>query len=475
MRIPYKINKNTHLTYEASPESLILVGEPERQILSENFQWDKNHCPSLATLCVEVIKSKFTDNSLLDELPCQDRDYLLEILDLALPLQLVVPLIEDEIYWQRRYQDKFGTIIYRKRETWTWKSLFIERHVQEMIEQAQPEHNDEDEMDEILTLCSFYVRTLIVSQLQAWKPPLHWDEEDIPEFHPTDHISFEPIFKKLVHIEEFDVIYGMNSVGDKFTWHMFKLSVGDCQRLGKSLHHLKSLRILRIHRSRLEDQHVRVLMHGLIKNETLEELDLSHCIIGNQGALCIAKVLCVHPKLRSLNLCDNKIGQLGCEGLGFALLEPECSLEKLNLKLNPLGEGGAMGIMRALVRGTKLEEFSMAACQFDDDAPIRTGQMLLLNKSLKKLDVSNNWFDEEGGNALVEGMAVNRTLEWLDIRETDITSNQYHKIKEYLKRNRLGLEEVNEVQEEVSMGQVEQASYSTVSTQKTAETGSVME
>ena len=77
-----------------------------------------------------------------------------------------------------------------------------------MLEQAQPEHGDEDEMDDLLNLCASYIRKLVVTQLQAWKPPLHWDEEDIPEFYPTDHISFEPVFKKLINIEELDVIYG---------------------------------------------------------------------------------------------------------------------------------------------------------------------------------------------------------------------------------------------------------------------------
>jgi hypothetical protein len=94
MRIPYKINKNTYITYDASPESLILVKEDERQILSENLEWDKEHCPSLTTLCVEAIKSNFAKSPLLNELPCQDRDYLLEILDVDLPLDLVIPLIE---------------------------------------------------------------------------------------------------------------------------------------------------------------------------------------------------------------------------------------------------------------------------------------------------------------------------------------------------------------------------------------------
>lgn len=90
----------------------------------------------------------------------------------------------------------------------TWKRIYLERHLQEMIEQAQPEHNDEENMSDITLLCANYVKRLLITQLQAWKPPLHWDPEDIPEKHPNDHIDFEPIFKVLTQIEEFDVIYG---------------------------------------------------------------------------------------------------------------------------------------------------------------------------------------------------------------------------------------------------------------------------
>ena len=99
MRIPYKINKNTYDTYQPSPASLALVAENERQIVAENFEWDKKLCPSLITLCVEAINSKFATKPLLNELPCQDRDYLLEILDVDLPLELVVPLIEVKMFY----------------------------------------------------------------------------------------------------------------------------------------------------------------------------------------------------------------------------------------------------------------------------------------------------------------------------------------------------------------------------------------
>lgn len=94
MRIPYKINKTTHTTYEASAESLALLGELGRLLTAENFQWDKDHCPTLADLCVQTIQANFEKDPILDQLQCPDRDYLVENLDNKLSLELVIPLIE---------------------------------------------------------------------------------------------------------------------------------------------------------------------------------------------------------------------------------------------------------------------------------------------------------------------------------------------------------------------------------------------
>lgn len=42
-------------------------------------------------------------------------------------------------------------------------------------------------------------------------------------------------------------------------------------------------------------------------------------------------------------------------------------------------------------------------------------------------------------------MQVNKTLHWLDVRETDITRQQHNEIKQYLLRNRLGLNHIDEL------------------------------
>lgn len=285
---------------------------------------------------------------------------------------------------------------------WTWKTIFIERYMQERVELAQPQYYDEEQMEDITKLCSPYVRRLLVTELQAWKPPLTWEKDEIPEVYPTDHIHFGPVLKNLPGIVELSVIYGQNKVGDDFNWNMFTVSVLDYKRLGEAILKLHCIRILRLHRNNVGDRHIQVLMHSLIKNTTLIELDLSHCCIGDQGALCIAKVMTIHPTLEILKLADNQIKTIGGQGIGFALLEESCCpLIHLDLRLNPLQHDGTMGILRALVRGDKPKELNLSGCFFEDITPIRIGQMLNINTSLEVLNVSSNWFGEEGGEVCV--------------------------------------------------------------------------
>lgn len=63
-------------------------------------------------------------------------------------------------------------------------------------------------MDELLVLCAPYVKRVLLTQLQSWKPPLTMDKEDIPEEWPIAHIDFTPIFRKLYLVTEFELTYG---------------------------------------------------------------------------------------------------------------------------------------------------------------------------------------------------------------------------------------------------------------------------
>lgn len=437
MRIPHIINENILKVYTPSPEALDLISESSRHLVSENFLWNADHVPSLSDLCVRTISKHFEKYpEILNDLPCENRDYLFEILSLDLPLTCAIVYIDDEYYWQRRYAAKFGMIKRRKRLMWNWKNLYLESHVQQMIEQAQPQYDDEQNMDEILTLCAPYVKRLIVTELQVWKPPLTMQKEEIPEIFPVNHIDFQYILCNLPLITEVSIVIGMNNVGEDFNWTMFDVSVVFFQRLAKALLDLKQLSTININRCKMEYAHCQTFMQNFIKNVTLVTLDLSNCDLGDDGTLCVAKFLMTHPKLQSLTLSNNNIRQKGAEGIGLALLNMNQKFfYSLDLRLNPFGREGTMGIFRALVRCSIPKVLSLSGCLFDEDIPDRLGQVIKMNDSLKKLDISNNWFGEEGGTILVDAMKENTTIEWLDVRETDILPSQLLMIKQYLERN----------------------------------------
>lgn len=52
---------------------------------------------TLAILCVYKIANEFEKFPILDELMQKDRDFLLEILDTDLPLEMVIPLLNDDM------------------------------------------------------------------------------------------------------------------------------------------------------------------------------------------------------------------------------------------------------------------------------------------------------------------------------------------------------------------------------------------
>lgn len=88
----------------------------------------------------------------------------------------------------------------------------------------------------------------------------------------------------------------------------------DLKSLGKAILSLPKITVLKIHRSAIEDKHTQALMRSLVLNQTITELDMSHCLIRDQGALCIAKLMMVHPALKIIKLTNNRIEAKGAQG-----------------------------------------------------------------------------------------------------------------------------------------------------------------
>lgn len=94
-----------------------------------------------------------------------------------------------------------------------------------------------------------------------------------------------------------------------------------------------------------------VITHLLVLHSTpifilqVEEINFSHCKLGDSGAHAIGEFLKTHKSLKVLSLMNNGIGANGLAGLVHALLQDTGTpLKHLDLRLNPLRDDGGVHI-----------------------------------------------------------------------------------------------------------------------------------
>ncbi|XP_067000545.1 dynein regulatory complex subunit 5 [Anabrus simplex] len=458
MRIPHTIPIETQEVFRPSGVSLNLLGEKDRTLRAENFTWDSELPESLVTWCIRTLVSDYQNNPLLDELLDEDRDFLLETLPIDLPLTLTVPLIPDGIYWERCCTERWQTMNYVPHYDNSWKRLYLERDLQEHLETLAVAEFDLDTETAILNLCAPYVKKLNLRQLQVAKPlPMsEWGGDECwVEPPPSDHINLEPVLKLLNQLEELHIIFGIRGCALNFTWSLFKFSVNDCNNIGLGINYSQNLTVLRIHRSNLDDPRACAILKHLAKNKTLLELDFSHCKVSDNGALAVGKIITVHPTLKRINLCNNKIGPKGVSGIAYALQQPEgCPLEYLNLRLNLIRDEGVEDLCSGIAHSNRPQDLNLAGCGIEEKGIIKIGQLLQQSSTLHYLDLSNNHLGEVGGEALELGMNENYTLRVLDLRMTGIPSEKEYNISKKVKQNFDKYDGVMSKQEDILRGEM---------------------
>lgn len=103
--------------------------------------------------------------------------------------------------------------------------------------------------------------------------------EDILEFFKSlhgarmDHIDFATIFSCLPNLETLDLCYRVHYVVDNFEWRLFEFTPSDCTHLAAAFA-FSSMKNLKIAKSGVKCDKLRVLAAGLRGRPTLESLDL---------------------------------------------------------------------------------------------------------------------------------------------------------------------------------------------------------
>jgi hypothetical protein len=144
----------------------------------------------------------------------------------------------------------------------------------------------------------------------------------------------------------------------------------------------------------------------LQRNQTLQELSLSACHIGNEGVAFVARAMSQNKSLKLLDLTGNSIGNTG----GIALT-------------------------RALTHNRTLEALVLARNALTGpESGTAVNELLLKNKCLKRMDLCHNQIGRDGGAAmLAKGLSRNKTLETLDLENNTLDSAGFKSICDSLR------------------------------------------
>ena len=308
---------------------------------------------------------------------------------------MTAKLIEDEGYWRRCCKARWDICDVSSYGN-SWKRMYFEKNLQQIIEHFVPETTDTRELDETMALSANYVNRLEIAQLLPPVKEARADGDDVSDAGSDsgdgpeiDHFDFAPALKALPFLEEFSVRYGVRASGMNFEWNLFQFTARDCLLLAKCIAASKNLTKFRLHQSKVDDDKVRVLISHILDHPGLVDLDLSHNVIGDRGARAIGKFLNNHSKLTRLNISDNVIRAPGAQAIAHALTK-NTTLTQLNMRLNRLGDEGGQAICRALLKNGTLKEVNLGSNDLTEPTASILAQVVVQNSVVKDVDLSCN-------------------------------------------------------------------------------------
>jgi Leucine Rich repeat len=297
---------------------------------------------SLVSKCMKVIIQNF------ERMPVKEVLSPLQMAEIACQLQTTLsPLVGakyvfNENYWRKCCVEKYGWHGCKLSEHGLlWKQLFFEKLLTERLEDFNIEIDNETSLYTLVQACSEYIFTVSFRQLRS-------------------HIDILGLLLMLPNLTKLDLTYSVKKIGMNYDRALFGMKMRDATALGEVFSRVYSLTTIMLVGNMLDDVLLGVLMSGLMDNNTVTNLDLSHNKISNHGANLLSKYLRTNKLLTSLNVADNKIGTEGGRYLAEGLREKN-SLLHLNIKLNCLSDDGCHMLLEGLLENDTLIELDIGS------------------------------------------------------------------------------------------------------------------
>ncbi|XP_077408050.1 dynein regulatory complex subunit 5 [Vanacampus margaritifer] len=423
------------------PTMLTVDSRRLRRIIAEIPNWSLGLVPFLSTLCLECIVRNFEETPIYEELSASQRDFVQERLSTSLPLPVTANLVEDGVYWRRCCEQRWD-ICDVSHYNHSWKQMFFERHLENIIENFIPETTALKVVTDEIPLCEAYVRRLDITQMLppikeakiAMGDNVDWLSETDSDVAHMEHYDFRGLLNKLICLEEFHLTYWVKQCGMNFEWKMFEMADRDCETLAMSLQSCKNLKVVRLYQSHIDDEKCKLLAKHLAGHPSLRELNLSHNVIGDKGAKAVSTLL-NSSNLEAVNMSDNIIRDVGANFLAEALFK-NCTLLSLNLRINRVTDEGGQAIAKALLINSTLRHLHLGANLLTEPTAVTLAEVLAQNQTLKTINLSCNKLGVDGGKALEEAIAQNSSLTECDVRLTDIDEQSVSIINQLVNANK---------------------------------------
>jgi hypothetical protein len=116
------------------------------------------------------------------------------------------------------------------------------------------------------------------------------------------------LFENLPSLTDFGVVYGHRRVGMDYERSMFGMKNADATCLAKAIKYKANmLTMVNLNSNLMDDDKLRLLVTGLLDNDTVTHIDISHNRVADRGARALARLLGETSVITSLNLCDNEV------------------------------------------------------------------------------------------------------------------------------------------------------------------------
>ncbi|XP_055638572.1 uncharacterized protein LOC129776763 [Toxorhynchites rutilus septentrionalis] len=422
MKFPNTLDFNSFRAYFCPAH---LSRDENRQVDAINLDWDSCNPESLKILCLKAIAHNWLSIPFFREIPlCEDRHFLLDLLDIEFPLDILCSRIRSNAFWKRAFVSRWKNYYPVDINGKPWIRVYLEKHVSETLEQMNPADYAQESVEPIVNLCSLHVKELKICQLQ---PPIGDN---------NDHIPLDLVLSNLRELRKVDITYDVKNAGHNFYLGCASITDKDVKLMARGLERCYELTEFRLHSTKLEPAMMKRLAAAMDKGcPNLTTIAFPHCRCGDVGIRAFFEALSQEslPKAKEVILTNNFLSSESI--LDLIHLIRRRPIERLDLRLNPILTEGAIFVL-TMVFYLPLKELNLSCCSIDEEIEEYLLMILRFNKSIKFLDFSSNKLGLMMGERLAERVRENKTLQKFDLRNTDISAEIRAVIDEIVMENR---------------------------------------